>query len=169
MNPLAHWNQSRWNQLNEIEDLQHTVRSLSSHSQADRPEEEARPPERLPLVYVSEDAQGYVIKAELPQVKKEGVKITMDDGMLTITGERKFGQNNKKDRPPALACGRFVHCFAVPTDARPARVTADFTNEILTVHLLRNENGESGKRRAEPVWRPQSRERRARHSNCEQI
>ena len=39
---------------------------------------------------VSEDARGYVIKAELPQVKKEDVKITMEDGMLTITGERKF-------------------------------------------------------------------------------
>lgn len=139
MNPLAEWNQSRWNQLNEVEDLRHALESLFRGSGVRRPEEDAGAPEWIPVVDVSEDLRGYVIKAQLPQVKKEDVKITLEDGTLIITGARKFDQNSKKNHPLPLACGRFVHCFAVPNDARPIRVTAVFTNEILTVHLLRNQ------------------------------
>ena len=139
MNALAHWNQSRWNQLNELEDLRHALGRLFSGSGVHRPEEDAGAPEWISVVDVSEDAHGYVIKAELPQVKKEDVKISMEDGMLTITGARKFDQNSKKDHPLPLACGRFVHCFAVPSDARPTRVSAMFANEILTVHLARDQ------------------------------
>ncbi len=138
MDPLGEWNQSRWNQLNELEEMRDTLQGLFGNSDFTRPEKDAGAPEWIPVVDVCEDARGYVIKAELPQVKKEDVKITMEAGMLTITGERKFGQNSKKGQPPALACGRFVHCFAVPSDAHPTRVTAVFTNEVLTVHLARN-------------------------------
>lgn len=139
MNPLAHWNQLRWNQLNELEDLQHTLRSLFSRSRAHSPEDHVGVAQFIPLVDVSEDARGYFIKAELPQVKKEDVKITLEDGTLTITGERKFDQNNKRDYPHGLAHGRFAHSFVVPNDAHPAKVTSAFKNGVLEVHLARNE------------------------------
>lgn len=125
--------------MNELEELRYALGSLFSGSGVRRPEEDAGAPEWIPVVDVSEDARGYVIKAELPQVKKEDVKITMADGTLTITGARKFDQNSRKDHPLPLACGRFVHCFVVPGDARPTRVTALFANEILTVHLARDQ------------------------------
>ena len=92
----------------------------------------------IPLVEVSEDAQGYVIKAELPEVMKEDVKITLENGTLIITGQRKFDQNSKKDEPPALSYGRFAHSFVIPNNARPARVTTVFKNGVLIVHLTRN-------------------------------
>jgi HSP20 family protein len=139
MNPLAEWNLSRWKQLNELEDLRHKLGSLFRGSGVRQPREDAGVPEWIPVVDVSEDALGYVIKAELPRVKKEDVKISMEDGKLIITGVRKFAQNSKNDHPLPLACGRFVHCFEVPGDARPTRVTAVFANEILTVHLARNQ------------------------------
>ena len=138
MNPLARWNQLRWNQLNELENLKHSLPSFFSRSRMHSPTERVRVPQWIPVVEVSEDARGYVIKAELPQVKKEDVKITMEDGMLTITGERKFDRNSKKDHPLGLANGCFAHDFAVPNDARPARVTSLFKNGLLTVHLTRN-------------------------------
>jgi HSP20 family protein len=90
------------------------------------------------LVSVVEDARGYVLKAELPQVKKEGVKITLENGRLTITGEREFDRNSKKDHPQPLAYGRFAHSFVIPNDARPARVTSVFKEGVLIVHLTRN-------------------------------
>ena len=138
MNPLAHWNQSRLNQLNELEDLQHRLRNLVRRSRAYRPKDPARLPQWIPVVNVSEDARGYVIKAELPKVKKEDVRITLENGTLIITGERKFDQNSKKDEPPALSYGSFAHSFVIPNDARPARVTTVFKNGVLTVHLTRN-------------------------------
>jgi HSP20 family protein len=140
MNVLARWNQSRLNQLNEIDDLQHKLRNLVRRSRASRPGEKARLAQWIPLVDVSEDAQGYVIKTELPQVNKEDVRITWEDGMLTIMGERKCDQNGKKDHPLALADGRFAHSFVIPNDARPARVTTLFNDGVLLVHLTRNAN-----------------------------
>ena len=71
MNPLARWNQSRWNQLNELEDLRHTLGSRFSSSGVCGPAEDVRLAEWLPGVVVSEDARGYVKKAELPRVKKK--------------------------------------------------------------------------------------------------
>jgi len=138
MNPLTHWNQSRLNQLNERDDLQHKLRSVVRRSRATRPEERARVVHWIPLVEVSEDARGYVIKAQLPQVKKEDVRITLEEGALIITGERKFAQNSKKDHPEALACGCFAHSFVIPNDARPARITSVFKDGVLIVHLTRN-------------------------------
>lgn len=119
MNPLAHWNQTRLNQLNELDDLQHRLRNIVRRSRAQRPKDEVRVPQWIPLVEVSEDARGYVIKAELPQVKKEDVRITLDEGTLVITGERGFDQNRKNDQPLPLACGRFAHRFVIPNDAWP--------------------------------------------------
>jgi HSP20 family protein len=138
MDPLAHWNQTRLNQLNEMDDLQHTLRNIVRRSRAHRPKDQVRVPQWIPLVTVSEDARGYVIKAELPQVKKEDIRITLEEGTLIITGERKFDENSKKDQPPALICGRFAHSFVIPNDARPTKLTAVFQNEVLTVHLTKN-------------------------------
>ena len=42
----------------------------------------------MPLVDVTEDEKEYLIKAELPEMKKENVKVTVEDGTLRITGER---------------------------------------------------------------------------------
>jgi HSP20 family protein len=139
MNPLTRWNQLRWNQLNELEDLQHTLGSLFSRSRVRSPEDRVRVTQFIPLVDVSEDARGYLIRVELPRVKKEDVEIILENGTLTITGERKFDQNRKKDHPMPLAHGRFVNSFAVPNNARPVRATAAFNNGVLTVHLARNE------------------------------
>jgi len=128
----------RWNQLNELEDLQHSLGSLFTRSSARWSKGHEGLPTWIPLVDLSEDAHGYVLKAELPQVNKEDVEITIEDGALTITGDRKFDQNCKKDHRIERAYGRFAHSFLLPEDARPARVTAVFTNGILTVHLTRN-------------------------------
>jgi len=133
MNALA-----QWNQLNELEDPQQSLGSLFSRSCVHWREQHLRVPQRVPLVAVSEDARGYVLKAELPQVKQEDVKITLEDGTLTITGDRKFNLNRKKDHPVEHASGRFAHSFEVPADARPAKVSAVFKSGVLTIHLAKS-------------------------------
>jgi HSP20 family protein len=140
MNPLTRWNRIRWTQLNELEDLQHSLRSLFSRSRSRRhgPEEQVRVAQWIPLVSVSEDAAGYALRAELPRVKPEDVKIALEDGTLTITGDRKFDKNGKKDRRVEHAYGRFAHNFVLPADARPAKIRSVFKHGVLTVHLTKN-------------------------------
>jgi len=141
MNTLTHWNQSRWNQLNQLEDLQHSLGSLFSRSRVHWSGGRERVAQWLPLVDISEDADGYLIKAELPQVKQEDVKITMEDGTLTITGDREFDQNSKKHHRGERAHGSFVHRFSLPNDVSRSEATAEFRDGVLTVHLAKNEKG----------------------------
>ena len=89
---------TRWNQLRQLEALQHGLGSLFSRSPAQWPEgqeEQIAVPEWAPLVDISEDDKEYLIKAELPEVKKEDVKVTAEEGTLTIMGERKFEKEEK--------------------------------------------------------------------------
>jgi HSP20 family protein len=129
---------AQWNQLNEVAERQQSLGRLSSRCGVHWPEQPLQAPQRIPLVAVSENARRYALKAELPQVKQEDVKITLDDDTLTITGGRTFDQNRKMGQPVEHACGRFAHSFEVPADARPAKVSAVFKNGVLMVHLAKS-------------------------------
>jgi HSP20 family protein len=129
---------TRWTQLNELEDLQHSLGSLFSRSRVHWPEGYETGAQWIPLVDISEDAKGYLIKAELPQVKQEDLKITMEDGTMTITGDRKFEENSKKDHRVERAYGRFLYNYLLPADASPAKVTTEFADGVLKVHLAKN-------------------------------
>lgn len=124
--------------MSELVDLRHNLGILFGCSQVPGPEGCGEPlsvARRVPLVDISEDAQRYLIIAELPQVKREDIIITLEDGTLTITGNRKFAENRKKDRHGEPADGCFVHCFSFPDDASPANSTAEFEEGILMVQL----------------------------------
>jgi len=139
MNALTHWNQ-----LKELEDLHKSLGSLFGRSQTQRlesKEELMRVPEWTPLVDISEDAKEYLIKAELPDVRREDMKITMEDGTLTIAGDRKYEkeESGRKYHRVERAYGSFGRSFSLPDDASPAKVTADFKDGVLKVHLAKNE------------------------------
>ena len=139
MNPLIHWNQ-----LKELEALRHGLGSLFSRAPAQWPEGQEEPlavAEWTPLVDISEDDQEYLIKAELPEVKKEDVKVTAEEGTLTIMGERRFEkeQKGKKYHRVERAYGSFGRSFSLPDDASPAKVSAEFKDGVLSVHLAKTE------------------------------
>ena len=138
MNAVAHWNQYR-----ELEALHQTLGGLFKRAQSPVPEgkeEPMRVADWSPLVDISEDSKEYLIKAELPEVKKEDVKITLSEGMLTITGDRKFEkeENGKKYHRVERAYGSFVRTFSLPDDASPGKVRAEFKDGVLKVHLAKD-------------------------------
>ena len=94
-----------------------------------------------PLVDISENDQEYLIKAELPEVRKEDVKVTAEKGTLTIMGERKFEkeETGRKYHRVERAYGSFGRSFALPDDANPAKVSAAFKDGVLVVHLVKDE------------------------------
>ena len=135
---------TRWNQLRQLEALQHGLGSLFSRSPAQWPEgqeEQIAVPEWAPLVDISEDDKEYLIKAELPEVKKEDVKVTAEEGTLTIMGERKFEkeEKGKKYHRVERAYGSFGRTFSLPDDASPGKVSAEFKDGVLTVHLAKTQ------------------------------
>jgi len=72
-----------------------------------------------PLVDITEDEKEYVIKTDLPEVKKEDVKVTVENGIVTITGERKLEKEEKGKRYHRIerSYGNFVRSFSLPDDA----------------------------------------------------
>ena len=133
----------RWNRLKDLEAFQHGLDSLLGRPSGQGPDGQEEPMAVAdgPLVDISEDNQEYLIKAELPDVKKEDVKVTAQEGTLTIMGERKFEkeEKGKKYHRVERAYGTFGRSFSLPDDASPAKVSAEFKDGVLTVHLVKDE------------------------------
>jgi HSP20 family protein len=144
MNALTNWNQLRWSQLNTMEDLQHTLLSLFYRSCVRWQKQHPTPPQWIPVVDVSEEAGGYVVRTELPQVKKEDLKVAIADCTLTITGDRKFDRNSRNQHAIEHTTDRFSHSFEIPADARPAKVSTTFKDGVLIVRLARNDATQAG-------------------------
>jgi len=90
-----------------------------------------------PLVDITEDDKEYLIKVELPDMKKEDVRLTVENDVLAISGERKFEKEEKDRKYHRIerAYGSFVRSFSLPEDADGSKVTADFKDGMLQVRL----------------------------------
>ena len=95
----------------------------------------------LPVVDITEDEAGYHIEAELPGVKKEDLKVGVENGVLSIRGERKFEREESSDKVHRVerSYGSFLRTFRVPEDADGAEVSAKFKDGLLTVVLPKAE------------------------------
>jgi HSP20 family protein len=94
-----------------------------------------------PVVDIQETDNEYLVKAELPEIKKEDVKVTVENGVLAIQGERKQEkeEKGKKFHRIERSYGTFLRTFAVPADADETKVAADFKDGVLRVHLPKAE------------------------------
>src|SRR4030095_1692617 len=90
-----------------------------------------------PEVDISEDDHGYVLKADLPEMKKDDVRVTVEDGILSVSGERKTEKEDLKKKFHRIerSFGTFRRSFTLPEDADSTKVTAEFRDGGLKVHL----------------------------------
>jgi HSP20 family protein len=90
-----------------------------------------------PEVDISQDDHEYLLKADLPEMKKEDVRVTVEDGMLSVSGERKGEKEDPKRKfhRTERFFGNFRRSFTLPDDADSTKVTAEFRNGVLKVHL----------------------------------
>jgi HSP20 family protein len=95
----------------------------------------------MPAVDIQETDTEYLLNAEMPGVHKEDVKVTVENGVLTMQGERKQEkeEQGKKFHRIERSYGTFVRTFTVPMDAEENKVAADFKDGILKVHLPKTE------------------------------
>ena len=90
-----------------------------------------------PEVDISEDDRGYLLKADLPEMKKDDVRVTVEDGILSVSGERKSEKEDQKKKFHRIerSFGTFRRSFTLPEDADSTKVTAEFHDGVLKVHL----------------------------------
>ena len=98
-------------------------------------------PEWAPLVDIAEDDKEYLIKVELTEVPRDDVKVTVESGTLTISGERKAEkeQKGRKFHRVERYYGRFERSFSIPDDTEADDVKAEFKDGVLRVHLAKSE------------------------------
>jgi len=98
-----------------------------------------------PSVDICEDDKEWLVEADLPDVKKEDVKVTVENGVLAITGERKLEkeEKNKKYHRIERSYGSFVRSFGLPDGADGAKVVAEFKDGVLKVHLPKSEKAKA--------------------------
>lgn len=152
----------RFNPVNEVMNLQREMdRLVDRFFPVTRADEEARSAVWRPTVDIHEDENNYMIDAELPGMKKEDVKISFQDGVLAISGERLYEYEEKApaaeekgngngdgkvegrvsvERKVGRSChrmeryyGRFHRSFTFPTAVNPDAINARFENGILKV------------------------------------
>ncbi|SHJ81528.1 HSP20 family protein [Hymenobacter daecheongensis DSM 21074] len=90
-----------------------------------------------PKVDAYETDQSYDIEAALPGLKQDDVKVSFDQGRLTISGERKFDKERTERQYHVVesSYGSFTRTFQLPTVAEPGKIEASFDNGVLHVHV----------------------------------
>ena len=93
--------------------------------------------EWAPLADVSENDAEYLIKAELPEVRKEDVSITVQDGVLTLSGERKQEQREDAAKVHRVErfYGSFARRFALPENADEQNIRAESKEGVIVIHI----------------------------------
>jgi len=135
---------TRWDPFRELDELQSRLSTLFGRAPIRKngaKDEALAVAEWAPLVDIVEDDSEYLIKAELPEVKKDEVKVTVQDDVLTITGERQYEKEEKEKKYHRVerAYGSFARSFTLPEDADGEKVAAEFKDGVLKVHLPKSE------------------------------
>ena len=134
---------TRWDPFKEMDELHRRLNSLFHLGQGrtTNGNENMTVAEWSPVVDITEDEKSYLIKAELPEVKKEDVKVTVEKGVLTLSGERRLEREEKGKKYHRLerAYGSFFRSFGIPDDADASNVLAEFKDGVLSVRLNKSE------------------------------
>lgn len=133
----------RWDPFRELEDMSDRLNRMFSRAALPRTngKETMIVADWVPSVDISETDGEYQIKAEIPDVKKEDVKVTLEDGVLTIQGERKQEkeEKGKKYHRVERSYGSFVRSFTLPDLVDEEKVKAEFKDGVLNLLLPKSE------------------------------
>lgn len=141
----------KWDPLKELEDVSSRLNRLFGRSQARTESNQLALPEWTPSADISETDASYLIKAEIPGVNKEDVKVTLQDGILTISGERRQEKEEKGKKYHRIerSYGSFVRSFSMPDDADESTVKAEFKDGMLNVTLPKSEKAKNKPKKIE--------------------
>lgn len=129
----------RWNPFKEMEQIQNRLATLWERDpfRFTGSEDSLAITAWTPRVDIAEDDKEYVVKAELPEMRKEDVKVSVEKNVLTISGERKQEKEEKNKKYHRVECeyGSFVRSFSLPESAVDDKVSAEYKDGILKIHV----------------------------------
>lgn len=130
---------TRWDPFRELETMSDRLNRLFGRSSLlnDSERELLSNADWSPAVDVAETPEEFVLKAELPEVRKEDMKISVEGGVLRLSGERKQEKEDKTKRYHRIERfhGTFMRSFGLPDVVDETKVSAEFKDGLLTVRL----------------------------------
>jgi len=129
----------RWEPFREMDDFFRQVSPMFGRSALRGLSERSN--QWAPTANISETDKEYLIKAELPEVKKEDVKITLENGVITISGERKQEKEAKDENEIRVESfyGTFSRSFVLPDNIDSNGVRAESKDGVLKVRIPKKE------------------------------
>ena len=109
-----------------------TPRSLSNSGNFDNAD-------WVPVAEITEDDKEFLVKLEVPEVKKEDMKVEVLNGALCISGERRYEKKDKKLHRVERFYGSFERSFSLPNNVDAESVKAESKDGVLSIHLLKTE------------------------------
>lgn len=133
----------RWDPFQELSEMSNRLNRLFNRTNVQAPNEGAELTtfDWAPTVDIVETAEDFQVKAELPEVKKEDVKVSIDDGVLRIEGERKQEKEEKgrKFHRIERSYGSFMRSFTLPDNVDETKMRAEYKDGLLNVRLPKTE------------------------------
>jgi HSP20 family protein len=139
----------RWDPLRDLEEMSDRLnrvfggssRSGSARSLQGGERETLAIPDWSPRVDIAETDEEFQIKAEIPEVSKEDVKVSIENGVLSIRGERKQEkeESGKRFHRVERYYGSFLRTFTVPDNIDEGKVRAEFKDGVLNILLPKSE------------------------------
>ena len=129
----------RWSPWREIEEMQRGLSRILDEEPFGR----MRMFEQwAPSVDIYETDEALVVQAELPGIEKKDVKVEVKDGVLTISGERRYEKDVKEENIHRIerSYGKFVRSFSLPTNIDVDHVDATMKNGVLEIRLPKVES-----------------------------
>jgi HSP20 family protein len=117
--------------------LQRDLDRLLGASQAPADDSSAVTSDWLPAVDIKEEPNGFVIHADVPGVEPKDIDVTLENGILTIRGQRRVEAREERDgyRRVERVSGQFFRRFSLPETAAPDGVQAKYSNGVLEVRI----------------------------------
>lgn len=133
----------RWNPWREMSTLQHRINNLFNEPflRSAGEEDDLRLGTWYPAVDMFDDDHKIVIKAELPGMDKKDIAVDIENGVLTLSGERNYDNEVKEDNyyRRERTFGKFKRAFNLPVDVDPDQIKADFKDGVLKVEVPKPE------------------------------
>ena len=121
-------NMTPWHSVRNFDDFFSSL----NQSIAKRPAQEGMlSADWIPSVDIIENKESFIIKAELPEVNKEDVKVSIDKNILTLSGERKSETRDQKEHRIERSYGSFSRSFSLPDNIDEANIHAESKNGML--------------------------------------
>ena len=96
--------------------------------------------EHMPKVEVKENGKAYTVTVELPGLDEKDVKVTVEEDVLTIAGEKKVERTDDKTHYSERSYGSFTRAFTLPADVDRSRIEAKFAKGVLTLDIAKTAN-----------------------------